>query len=36
VAKLPAKKSATSFIGGSDLAVFKDAKNRDGAWKFIS
>jgi multiple sugar transport system substrate-binding protein len=36
VAKMPAKKSATSFIGGSDMAVFKDAKNRDGAWKFIS
>jgi multiple sugar transport system substrate-binding protein len=27
--------SATSFIGGSNLAVFKDAKNRDGAWKFV-
>jgi multiple sugar transport system substrate-binding protein len=36
VAKLPEKKSATSFIGGSDMAVFKDAKNRDGAWKFIA
>jgi multiple sugar transport system substrate-binding protein len=36
VAKLPTKKSATSFIGGSDMAVFKDAKNRDGAWKFVS
>jgi multiple sugar transport system substrate-binding protein len=36
VAKMPTKKSATSFIGGSDMAVFKDAKNRDGAWKFIS
>lgn len=27
--------SATSFIGGSNLTVFKDAKNRDGAWKFV-
>lgn len=27
--------SASSFIGGSNLAVFKDAKNRDGAWKFV-
>jgi multiple sugar transport system substrate-binding protein len=36
VAPMPRKQSATSFIGGSDLSVFKDAKNRDGAWKFIS
>ena len=35
VAPMPTKKSATSFIGGSNLAVFKDAKNRDGAWKFV-
>jgi multiple sugar transport system substrate-binding protein len=35
VAPMPMQKSATSFIGGSNLAVFKDAKNRDGAWKFI-
>jgi multiple sugar transport system substrate-binding protein len=33
---MPTRKSATSFVGGADLAVFKDAKNRDGAWKFIS
>jgi multiple sugar transport system substrate-binding protein len=26
----------TSFIGGSNLAVFKNAKNRDAAWKFVS
>ena len=36
VAPMPRKKTATSFIGGSDLAVFKDAKNRDAAWKFIA
>lgn len=36
VAPMPRNKSATSFIGGSDLAVFKDAKNRDAAWKFVS
>ncbi|GAA4696787.1 sugar ABC transporter substrate-binding protein [Phytohabitans rumicis] len=36
VAPMPRKQSATSFVGGSDLAVFKDAKNRDGAWKFVS
>jgi multiple sugar transport system substrate-binding protein len=35
VAPMPTKKTATSFIGGSNLAVFKDAKNRDAAWKFI-
>ncbi|GAB3442280.1 sugar ABC transporter substrate-binding protein [Actinophytocola sediminis] len=26
----------TSFIGGSNLSVFKNAENRDGAWKFVS
>jgi multiple sugar transport system substrate-binding protein len=33
VAPFPKKVSGTSFIGGSDMVVFKDAKNRDGAWK---
>jgi multiple sugar transport system substrate-binding protein len=32
---MPSKTSGTSFVGGSDLSVFKDAKNRDGAWKFV-
>jgi multiple sugar transport system substrate-binding protein len=27
---------ATSFIGGSNMAVFKSSKNRDAAWKFVS
>ncbi|MGW0805980.1 sugar ABC transporter substrate-binding protein [Nonomuraea sp. NPDC002799] len=27
--------SATSFVGGADMAVFKKAKNRDAAWTFI-
>jgi multiple sugar transport system substrate-binding protein len=36
VAPMPRQKSGTSFIGGADLAVFKDAKNRDAAWKFVS
>jgi multiple sugar transport system substrate-binding protein len=36
VAPLPAKQSSTSFIGGSNMAVFKDAKNRDAAWKFLA
>jgi multiple sugar transport system substrate-binding protein len=35
VVPLPAKQSSTSFIGGSNIAVFKDAKNRDAAWKFV-
>jgi len=35
VAPMPVKQTGTSFIGGSNIAVFKDAKNRDGAWKFI-
>lgn len=35
VAPMPKQKSSTSFIGGSNLAVFTDAKNRDGAWKFV-
>ncbi len=34
--RMPGKQAATSFVGGSDLAVFKDAKNRDAAWKFVS
>jgi multiple sugar transport system substrate-binding protein len=33
---MPAGKSSTSFIGGSNIAVFKDAKNRDAAWKFLA
>ena len=32
---MPKKESATSFIGGSNLAVFKNTKNRDAAWKFV-
>jgi multiple sugar transport system substrate-binding protein len=35
LATMPRQKSGTSFIGGSDLAVFKDAPNRDAAWKFV-
>lgn len=33
---MPGRQAATSFVGGSDLTVFKDAKNRDGAWKFVA
>jgi len=35
VMMMPKQKTATSFVGGSDLAVFKDSKNRDSAWKFV-
>lgn len=27
--------SGTSFVGGSDMVVFKNTKNRDTAWKFL-
>jgi multiple sugar transport system substrate-binding protein len=32
---LPAGAMQASFIGGANLAVFKDSENRDAAWKFI-
>lgn len=35
VARMPTELTGTSFVGGGDLAVFKDAKNRDAAWKFV-
>ena len=37
VAPLPGKDSApgTSFVGGGDLAVFKDSDNSDAAWKYV-
>jgi multiple sugar transport system substrate-binding protein len=35
VMMMPKQKTATSFVGGSDLAVFKGSKNRDSAWKFV-
>ncbi len=37
VAPLPGTDSApgNSFVGGGDLAVFADADNKDGAWKFV-
>ncbi|MEP7193460.1 MAG: sugar ABC transporter substrate-binding protein [Actinomycetota bacterium] len=35
VMQMPKQKTATSFVGGSDLAVFKNSKNRDSAWKFV-
>ncbi len=35
LAPLPAGAQQASFIGGANLAVFKDATNRDAAWKFV-
>jgi multiple sugar transport system substrate-binding protein len=35
VAPMPAGKSGTSFVGGSNLVVFRDAPNRDAAWAFV-
>jgi multiple sugar transport system substrate-binding protein len=35
VAPMPEKESGTSFVGGSDLVVFKDSENKDAAWMFV-
>ena len=35
VFQIPADKESSSFVGGSNLAVFKNTKNRDTAWKFV-
>jgi len=35
VAPMPEKESGTSFIGGSDLVVFKNSDNKAAAWKFV-
>ena len=35
VGMVPKKTSATSFVGGGDLVVFKKSENQDAAWKFI-
>lgn len=35
VARIPKQVSSTSFVGGSDLAVFKESTNRDAAWKLV-
>lgn len=32
---MPKRETATSFVGGSNLAVFKNTQNRDAAWKFV-
>ncbi len=35
IAPIPSKASSTSFVGGSNLVVYKDSKNKDLAWKFV-
>jgi multiple sugar transport system substrate-binding protein len=35
VVPMPKKVSATSFVGGSNLVVFKDSQNKDAAWAFV-
>ncbi len=35
VSLLPKKKTRTSFVGGSNLVIFKLSKNKEAAWKFI-
>jgi multiple sugar transport system substrate-binding protein len=35
VFQMPMKKTATSFVGGSNFVVFKNGKNKDSAWKLI-
>ena len=35
LAPMPADVKPASFIGGSNLAVFKSSKNRDAAWTFV-
>jgi len=35
LAPMPKDVKQASFIGGSNLAVFKNSENRDAAWKFV-
>ena len=35
VMQIPADKESSSFVGGSNLVVFKNTQNRDTAWKFV-
>jgi multiple sugar transport system substrate-binding protein len=35
VVPMPQKETGTSFVGGGELAVFKNSKNRETAWKFV-
>ena len=35
LAHQPTEKTGTSFVGGTNMTVFKQSKNRDAGWKFI-
>ena len=35
VMQIPAKKTSSSFVGGSNFVVFKNSQNRDSSWKFV-
>jgi multiple sugar transport system substrate-binding protein len=35
VAPMPKEKTSTSFVGGSNMVVFKKSKNRDASWKLL-
>ena len=35
IAKMPTKETGTSFVGGSDLVVFKSSENKEAAWAFV-
>ncbi len=35
VALMPEKEMSASFVGGSNLGVFKNTENRDAAWKLV-
>ncbi|HET7822530.1 MAG TPA: sugar ABC transporter substrate-binding protein [Ornithinibacter sp.] len=36
VMPIPADKQSSSFVGGSNLVVFKNTKNRDSSWKLVN
>ena len=35
IATMPKKTTATSFLGGSNVVVFKNSQNKDAAWAFV-
>jgi multiple sugar transport system substrate-binding protein len=35
IAPMPKKVTGTSFLGGSNVVVFKNSKNKDAAWAFV-
>jgi multiple sugar transport system substrate-binding protein len=35
IAPMPKKATATSFLGGSNVVVFKGSQNKDAAWAFV-